>query len=158
MAEKETKESEKYFRDLCESVGTEKTKLWTELEEQMQIQRDEDIRVMDQLDVKDRKGTNLDLELDGRRSVHVWVEFTKSDMTTLWVHKEFEARSKVLVGSSQWIASGIRLSEKQFVPQCLLTLINPDVYLHTGLSSQPTYALSERRLPRSRKLHSPRNG
>ena len=36
-------------------------------------------------------------------------------MTTLWVHKEFEAKSKVLLGSSQWIASGIRLSEKQCV-------------------------------------------
>ena len=63
MAEKEAKESERYFQDLCESVGTEKTKLWTELEEQMQTQREDDIRVMDQLDVKDRKGTQLDIPI-----------------------------------------------------------------------------------------------
>ena len=36
-------------------------------------------------------------------------------MTALWVHREFETKSTVLVGSSQWIASGIRLSEKQCV-------------------------------------------
>lgn len=62
-AEKETKESEQYFHDLCESVGAEKTKLWTELEEQMQIQREDDIKVMDQLDIKDRKGTKIDQAL-----------------------------------------------------------------------------------------------
>ena len=60
VAEKEAKESERYFRDLCESVGAEKTKLWTVLEEQMQIQREDDIKVMDQLDVKDRKGAKID--------------------------------------------------------------------------------------------------
>ena len=60
LAEKEAKESERYFHDLCESVGAEKTKSWTELEEKMQMQRENDIRVMDQLDVKDRKGTPKD--------------------------------------------------------------------------------------------------
>ena len=63
LAEKEAKESERYFHDLCESVGAEKTKLWTELEEQMQIQREDDIKVMDQLDIKDRKGTKIDQAL-----------------------------------------------------------------------------------------------
>ena len=53
------KESERYFQDLCESIGAEKTKLWTELEEQMQIRREYDIKVMDQLDVKDRKGAKI---------------------------------------------------------------------------------------------------
>ena len=59
---KEAKESERYFLDLCESVGAEKTKLWTELEEQMQVQRDDDIKVMDQLDIKDRKGAEIRLQ------------------------------------------------------------------------------------------------
>ena len=59
VAEKEAKESQRYFHDLCEGVGAEKTKLWTELEEQMQIQREDDIRVMDQLDIKDRKGAKI---------------------------------------------------------------------------------------------------
>ena len=62
LAEKEAKESERYFLDLCESVGAEKTKLWTELEEQMQVQRDDDIKVMDQLDIKDRKGAEIRLQ------------------------------------------------------------------------------------------------
>ena len=86
----------------------------------MQIEREDDIKVMDQLDVKDRKGTGVDLQSSWRRRVHALAEFTKSDMTTLWVHKEFETRSEVLLGSAQWLASGIRLSERQWVQNCFL--------------------------------------
>ena len=57
MAEAQAKESEKYFDELCKSVGPEKTKAWTELEEHMQLTRDNDIKVMDQLDVRERKGS-----------------------------------------------------------------------------------------------------
>ena len=55
-----------------------------------------------------------------QRYLDVWLELTKSDMTTLWVHKEFEIKSQVMLGSAQWISSGIRLSEKQYVSQCLV--------------------------------------
>ena len=61
LAETQAKESEKYFDELCKSVGADKTKLWTELEEQIQSQREDDIKVMDQLDVKERKGSENDL-------------------------------------------------------------------------------------------------
>ena len=45
-----------YFEELCASVGPEKTREWTQLEERMQAEREDNIRVMDQLDVTDRKG------------------------------------------------------------------------------------------------------
>ena len=50
------KESRAYFEELCTSVGPEKTKEWVELEARMQIEREDNIRVMDQLDVAERKG------------------------------------------------------------------------------------------------------
>ena len=50
------RESRTYFEDLCTSVGPEKTREWTELEERMQIEREGNIQVMDQLDVAERQG------------------------------------------------------------------------------------------------------
>ena len=50
------RESRTYFEDLCTSVGPEKTREWTELEERMQTERENDIQVMDQLDVAERQG------------------------------------------------------------------------------------------------------
>ena len=50
------KESRAYFEELCASVGPEKTKEWVALEARMQIEREDNIRVMDQLDVAERKG------------------------------------------------------------------------------------------------------
>ena len=59
LAKSQAKECESYFDELCKSVGPENTKSWTELEEQMQLQRDDNIKVMDQLDVKERKGCEI---------------------------------------------------------------------------------------------------
>ena len=53
----QAKESRVYFEEMCVSVGLEKTKDWTALEERMQLEREENIAVMDQLDVTDRKGS-----------------------------------------------------------------------------------------------------
>ena len=50
------RESRTYFEGLCTSVGPEKTREWTELEERMQTERENDIQVMDQLDVAERQG------------------------------------------------------------------------------------------------------
>ena len=57
MAIVQAEESRAYFQGLCESVGPEKTKEWTELEERMQIERDVNISIMDQLDVAERQGS-----------------------------------------------------------------------------------------------------
>ena len=51
------KESRSYFEELCRNVGPEKTKEWTELEERMQIEREDNIEVMDQLDIAERQGS-----------------------------------------------------------------------------------------------------
>ena len=110
------RESRTYFEGLCTSVGPEKTKEWTQLEERMQIEREDDIRVMDQLDVTERQG------LWRQRTPHIiikqldhFVELTKDDMTTLWIRKEFETQSKLLPGSAKWIALGVHISEQQSV-------------------------------------------
>ena len=110
------KESRLYFEGLCKSVGPEKTKEWTELEETMQIEREEDIRVMDQLDVTDRQGSWYHHILHTITEYRdTFTELTKADMTTLWIRKEFESQSKLLPGSAQWIALGLHISEQQSV-------------------------------------------
>ena len=82
----------------------------------MQNEREDDIRVMDQLDVTERQG------LWRQRTLHIvikqldhFIELTKNDMTTLWIRKEFETQSKLLPGSAKWIALGVHISEQQSV-------------------------------------------
>ena len=53
---KQAESSAEYFEDLCATVGVDKTREWTELEEHMQQEREDNISVMDQLDVTDEKG------------------------------------------------------------------------------------------------------
>ena len=43
------------------------------------------------------------------------IELTKADMTTLWIRQEFDAKSKLLPGSAQWIALGVHIGEQQSV-------------------------------------------
>ena len=83
----------------------------------MQKERDTNIAVMDQLDVTEGQGL-----YPGRRVLVVtengfaWlIELTKSDMTTLWIRKEFETQSKLLPGSAQWMALGLQIPEQQSV-------------------------------------------
>lgn len=47
----------KDFVDICESVGAENTKTWTELEARLQVECADDITVMDQFDIVDKAGT-----------------------------------------------------------------------------------------------------
>ena len=56
---KQAESSAEYFEDLCATVGVDKTREWTELEEHMQQEREDNISVMDQLDVTDEKGLHL---------------------------------------------------------------------------------------------------
>ena len=57
LAVVQEKESRSYFEELCRNVGPEKTKEWTELEERMQIEREDNIEVKDQLDIAERQGS-----------------------------------------------------------------------------------------------------
>ena len=110
------KESRMYFKELCASVGPEKTEEWTKLEEQMQLEREENIAVMDQLDVKERQGLwHWLLRYIVTKYLGTFIELTKADMTTLWIRKEFETQSNLLPGSAQWIALGVHISEQQSV-------------------------------------------
>lgn len=59
VAVKQAEDSAEYFEDLCTTVGPEKTRKWTELEECMQQEREDNISVMDQLDITDEKGMYL---------------------------------------------------------------------------------------------------
>ena len=45
-----------YFDNICASVGELKTKEWTELEEELQNKRVDDVTVMDDFDVRNEKG------------------------------------------------------------------------------------------------------
>ena len=56
VAVKQAADSAAYFEDLCTSVGPEYTRQWTDLEERMQQDREDNLAVMDQLDVADGKG------------------------------------------------------------------------------------------------------
>lgn len=112
----QAEESRVYFEGLCESVGPEKTKEWTDLEERMQNERETNIAVMDQLDVTERQGLYLWPVLSATgNDLSLAIELTKSDMTTLWIRKEFEMQSKLLPGSAQWMALGVQISEQQSV-------------------------------------------
>ena len=109
------RESRTYFEGLCTSVGPEKTKEWTQLEERMQVEREDDIRVMDQLDVTERQGSWYQRTRHIVTKLDNLLELTKADMTTLWIRKEFETQSKLLPGSAKWIALGVHISEQQSV-------------------------------------------
>ena len=108
------KESRLYFEELCASVGPEKTEEWTKLEERMQMEREENIAIMDQLDVTERQGSWHWYVRDiVTKHLDTFIELTKADMTTLWIRKEFETQSDLLPGSAQWIALGLHISEQQ---------------------------------------------
>ena len=111
------KESRMYFEELCASVGPQKTEDWTRLEERMQLEREENIAVMDQLDVTERKGWwHWHVWYNVIKYLGTMIEFTKADMTTLWIRKELETQqSNLLPGSAQWIALGVHISEQQSV-------------------------------------------
>ena len=114
------KESRLYFEELCASVGPEKTEEWTKLEERMQMEREENIAIMDQLDVTERQGSWHWYVRDiVTKHLDTFIELTKADMTTLWIRKEFETHSKLLPGSAQWIALGVHVCEQQSVPSIL---------------------------------------
>lgn len=61
VAVKQAADSAEYFEGMCAAVGPENTREWTELEERMQQERDDNIAVMDQLDVSDEQGITLNL-------------------------------------------------------------------------------------------------
>ena len=82
----------------------------------MQIERESDIRVMDQLDVTERQGSYQSYMLCWRRTgPELRIELTKADMTSLWIRQEFDTKSKLLPGSAQWIALGVHIGEQQSV-------------------------------------------
>ena len=60
IAVKESEAASTYFSNICETVGEERTKEWTELEDKLQVERDDDISVMDQFDVHQDQGKVLD--------------------------------------------------------------------------------------------------
>ena len=111
------KESRMYFEELCASVGPQKTEDWTRLEERMQLEREENIAVMDQLDVTERKGWwHWHVRYIVTKYLGTIIELTKADMTTLWIRKELETQqSNLPPGSAQWIAVGVHISEQQSV-------------------------------------------
>lgn len=48
--------SEQDFLEICESVGPENTRKWTELEARLQVERAGDVTVMDEFDIVDKDG------------------------------------------------------------------------------------------------------
>lgn len=56
-AVKQANLSEQDFVNICESVGPKNTRAWTELEARLQLERADDITVMDQFDIVDKAGT-----------------------------------------------------------------------------------------------------
>ena len=82
----------------------------------MQLEREENIAVMDQLDVTERKGWwHWHVRYIVTKYLGTIIELTKADMTTLWIRQEFDAKSKLLPGSAQWIALGVHINEQQSV-------------------------------------------
>ena len=60
IAVKESEAASTYFSNICDTVGEERTKEWTELEDKLQVEHDDDISVMDQFDVHQDQGKVLD--------------------------------------------------------------------------------------------------
>ena len=111
IAVKESEAASTYFSNICETVGEERTKEWTQLEDKLQIERDADISVMDQFDVHQDQGRDLDLPYTER---HLELSGpSKADMTNLWIRKETETKGAVFSGAARWIASGLALEEQQ---------------------------------------------
>lgn len=80
------------------------------------MEREQNVRVMDQLDVTGRQGSWYRYVHHGITKYRdTLIELTKADMTTLWIRKELETQSKILPGLAQWIALGLHISEQQSV-------------------------------------------
>ncbi|KAK7678352.1 hypothetical protein QCA50_018701 [Cerrena zonata] len=95
LAVKQVHASTAYFEALCETVSPENTRRWTELEEKLQVERENDISVMDNFDISDEK------------------ELGKAATAGLWIRKEIDPMNGILPGSAKWISSGIQISEEQ---------------------------------------------
>ena len=59
IAVKESEAATTYFSNICDTVGEERTQEWTELEDKLQVERDDDVSVMDQFDVHQDQGDFL---------------------------------------------------------------------------------------------------
>ncbi|KAK7676858.1 hypothetical protein QCA50_020194 [Cerrena zonata] len=112
----QVQDSQEYFDQLSSHVGPTCVAQWTQDEERMQTQRDEKVEVMDEFDVEDDKAP-------GKATVQ----------RTL---AEEEDQFNIPLGSSAWIALGLKLEEEQ------LELLNQVRKMGTGATYDRQISLS----------------
>ncbi|KAK7696208.1 hypothetical protein QCA50_000861 [Cerrena zonata] len=89
----QTEDSDDYFQKLSEHVGATRAAQWTADEQRMQTQRDTNVEVMDEFDVRE---VNVPRRADIQKDI-----------------AEQEEQSALLLGSSAWVAMGLKIEEEQ---------------------------------------------
>lgn len=112
--QEQVQDAEIYYDKLCARVGPASVDEYTKEEDELQRARQDDVRVMDALDVKDKDG-ELAEHFDSVCSIaNLWGSAPGKAMMQTTLARD-ESKASLLQGSSAWIFIGLSLEEQQYV-------------------------------------------
>lgn len=103
------KDSKADFEGLSAQRAPEELKVWMEEAEQADLNRAEDVNAMDIYETKQQKGWHSDIE-DTSYSIPSAAP-TKADIQIMLSDEELKSRKQT--GVTSWLASGIRIQDRQ---------------------------------------------